>query len=106
MKDYQSPGHTRWDCKYHVVFIPKRRKKKKFGLLRWHLGEMFHDYVARCIILLMLVLTSADKAQARFQNIGEATLNGAKLLLHNIATVGVRDESPLDLGDFGQPEET
>jgi len=27
MKEYQSLSHTRWDCKYHVVFIPKRRKK-------------------------------------------------------------------------------
>ncbi|MGF6598396.1 hypothetical protein P3T23_003113 [Paraburkholderia sp. GAS448] len=27
MKDYQSLSHTRWDCKYHVVFIPKRRKR-------------------------------------------------------------------------------
>ena len=23
MKDYQSLSHTKWDCKYHVVFIPK-----------------------------------------------------------------------------------
>ncbi len=28
MKEYQSLSHTRWDCKYHVVFIPKRRKKR------------------------------------------------------------------------------
>jgi putative transposase len=28
MKEYQSLSHTKWDCKYHVVFIPKRRKKK------------------------------------------------------------------------------
>ena len=28
MKEYQSLSHTRWDCKYHVVFIPKRRKKQ------------------------------------------------------------------------------
>ena len=31
MKDYQSLSHTKWDCKYHVVFIPKRRKKRIFG---------------------------------------------------------------------------
>lgn len=29
MKEYQSLSHTRWDCKYHVAFIPKKRKKKK-----------------------------------------------------------------------------
>ena len=43
MKEYQSLSHTRWDCKYHVVFIPKRRKKRIFGVLRRHLGEMFRD---------------------------------------------------------------
>jgi len=40
MKDYQSLSHTRWDCKYHMVFIPKMRKKRIFGVLRRHLGEM------------------------------------------------------------------
>jgi len=43
MKEYQSLSHTRWDCKYHIVFIPKKRKKKIFGVLRQHLGEIFHE---------------------------------------------------------------
>ncbi len=43
MKEYQSLSHTRWDCKYHVVFIPKRRKKQIFGVLRRQLGEIFHE---------------------------------------------------------------
>ena len=43
MKEYQSLSHTRWDCKYHVVFIPKRRKKRIFGVPRRHLGEIFHE---------------------------------------------------------------
>ena len=43
MKEYQSLSHTRWDCKYPVVFIPKRRKKKLLGTLRKHLGEIFHE---------------------------------------------------------------
>ena len=41
MKEYQSLSHTRWDCKCHVVFIPKRRKKAVFGVLRKHLGDIF-----------------------------------------------------------------
>lgn len=40
MKEYQSLSHTRWDCKYHVVFIPKKRI---FGVLRKHLGEIFRE---------------------------------------------------------------
>ena len=43
MRDYQSLNHTRWDCKYHVVYIPKKRKKKLFGALRRHLGALFHE---------------------------------------------------------------
>jgi len=43
MKEYQSLSHTRWDCKYHVVFIPKRRKQKVFGALRRDLGEIFKE---------------------------------------------------------------
>ncbi|MDC8445743.1 MAG: IS200/IS605 family transposase [Nitrosomonas sp.] len=43
MKECQSLSHTRWDCKYHVVLIPKRRKKSIFGKLRKHIGEVLHD---------------------------------------------------------------
>ncbi len=43
MRDYKSLAHTKWDCKYHVVFIPKYRKKVIYGDLRNHLGEIFHE---------------------------------------------------------------
>ena len=43
MKECQSLSHTRWDCKYHVVFIPKKRKKMIFGKLRKHIGAVLHD---------------------------------------------------------------
>ena len=36
-------SHTRWDCKYPVVFIPKRRQKLIFGGIRNHLGDVFHE---------------------------------------------------------------
>jgi putative transposase len=43
MRDYKGLCHTRWDCKYHIVFIPKKRCKLIFGNIRKHLGEVFHD---------------------------------------------------------------
>ncbi|MBW1673282.1 MAG: IS200/IS605 family transposase [Deltaproteobacteria bacterium] len=43
MKNCQSLHHTKWDCKYHVVFIPKRWKEKIFGVLQKHLGDTFHE---------------------------------------------------------------
>lgn len=36
-------SHTKRECKYHVVWIPKYRRKSLYGQLRKHLGEVFHD---------------------------------------------------------------
>ncbi len=41
-QSYQSLSHSKWDCKYHIVFIPKKRRKALFGQVRRHLGEIFH----------------------------------------------------------------
>jgi len=41
--DYKSLAHSKWDCKYHVVFIPKCRKKKLFGKIRQYPGPVFHE---------------------------------------------------------------
>ena len=35
--------HTRWECKYHVVFIPKYRKKSIYGWVRKELGPIIRD---------------------------------------------------------------
>jgi putative transposase len=40
--DYQSLAHSRWDCKYHVVFVPKRRRRQLYGQIRRQLGAIFH----------------------------------------------------------------
>ena len=40
---YQSLSHSKWNCKYHVVFIPKRRRKMVFGQIRKQLGPIFHE---------------------------------------------------------------
>ena len=40
-------NHATWECKYHVVFTPKYRKKVLFGQLRRHLGTVFHDLARR-----------------------------------------------------------
>jgi len=38
---YETLNHTKWECKYHVVFIPKRRRKSLYGELRRFLGDLF-----------------------------------------------------------------
>ena len=40
---YQSLSHSKWNCKYHIVFIPKRRRKMVFGQIRKQLGPIFHE---------------------------------------------------------------
>ena len=40
MSEYQSLSHTRWECKFHVVFIPKGRRTVLFGQIRKELGEV------------------------------------------------------------------
>lgn len=40
MHEYQTLNHSKWECKYHVVFIPKYRKKVLYGGLRRHLGDV------------------------------------------------------------------
>jgi len=43
MKDISSLSHTAWDCKYHLVWVPKYRKTILYGHLRKHLGDIFKE---------------------------------------------------------------
>jgi REP element-mobilizing transposase RayT len=47
MDEYESLSHTKWECKYHIVFIPKCRRKTLFGQIRQHLGEVFRKLAAQ-----------------------------------------------------------
>lgn len=42
MEDYQKLSHTTWQCKYHIVFIPKCRRKRLYGVVKKELGGVFH----------------------------------------------------------------
>jgi len=52
MDDYQSLSHTRWECKYHVVFIPKCRRKVLYGQIRKSLGKILAELARQkdCLI--------------------------------------------------------
>ena len=53
MDEFESLSHSRWECKCHVVFIPKCRRKTLYVSLRRHLGEVFRQLAQRkeCEIL-------------------------------------------------------
>ena len=43
MKDWQSLAHTKWECKYHIVLVPKYRKKILYGKIRSRLGNIIRE---------------------------------------------------------------
>ena len=43
MNEYESLNHTKWECKHHVVFIPRYRRKALSGSLRKNLGSLFRE---------------------------------------------------------------
>ena len=47
MTDYRSLNHTKWACQYHVVFIPKYRKKVIYTELRRYLGDVLRRLAQR-----------------------------------------------------------
>jgi REP-associated tyrosine transposase len=46
-QDQNRLNHATWECKYHVVFTPKYRKKVLFGQIRRHLGTVFRELAQR-----------------------------------------------------------
>jgi putative transposase len=47
MDEAENLSHTKWQCKYHVVFIPKCRRKTLYKELRRYLGEVFRGLAAQ-----------------------------------------------------------
>jgi putative transposase len=43
MDKFESLSHTKWECKYHIVFIPKCRRRTLYEQLRQHLGQVFRE---------------------------------------------------------------
>ena len=46
-QDHNHLNYATWECKYHVVFTPKCRKKALFGQIRRHLGTVFRELAQR-----------------------------------------------------------
>ena len=52
MDNIESLAHTKWECKYHVVWIPKYRRKALYGELRKHLGPVLRELARQreCVV--------------------------------------------------------
>jgi putative transposase len=44
---FESLSHSKWECKYHVVFSPKFRRKILYGKIRQYLAKVFHELAAQ-----------------------------------------------------------
>ena len=43
MKEWQSSAHVKWECKYHIVIVPKYRRKVLFGKTRKQIGKILRQ---------------------------------------------------------------
>ena len=53
MKDWQSQAHVKWDCKYHVVIVPKYRRNVFYGKMRRRIGEILRDLCRQKDVVLV-----------------------------------------------------
>ncbi len=52
-KDWQSQAHVKWECKFHVVIVPKYRKKLLYGKVRRKVGEILRDLCRQAEVVLV-----------------------------------------------------
>lgn len=68
---YENLSHSRWNCKCHVVFVPKRRRRVLFGHVRRHLGDVFRALAKQkeCLTLRFLSSSRAKREVATAANL-------------------------------------
>ena len=96
--DVESLKHAKWECKYHVVCIPKGRRKLLYEQLRSHLGAVFHE------------LARQKESKIEEGICANCIYPGAidtPLLAPALAQPGFADQikAAIPLGRLGQPEE-
>ncbi len=53
MRDWQSQSHVKWYCRYHIVIVPKYRRKSMFGAIRRDIGQILKELCRRFSIELV-----------------------------------------------------
>jgi putative transposase len=60
MKDWQSQAHVKWECKYHLVFVPKYLHKVLYGKIRKRVGEILRKLCQQRGIYLLECKATPD----------------------------------------------
>jgi putative transposase len=68
MNDFESLAHVRWECKYHIVFIPKYRRKVIYGKLRNGIGRILRDLCEQKNIELLEGHAMSDHVHIMFEH--------------------------------------
>ena len=87
MSEYRSLSHSKYDCKYHLVFIPKNRRRVFFGEIRKEIGEIFHELAKQkgCAIIEGHLMPDRERGTSaplgrefiRIANISKSTVEQA-----------------------------
>jgi REP-associated tyrosine transposase len=98
MREYQSISPTKWDCKYHIVFIPERRKRVLYGKLRRELGKIFHE-------LARQKESQIVEGHLRADHVHMCISNPAKACCGQYSRVPQREECDHGCPEFSESEE-
>lgn len=70
MKEWQSQAHVKWECKYHVVILPKYRKKAMYGRLRGKIGKILRELCRQKDVELVEGKAMPDHVHMLLSNLG------------------------------------
>jgi alkylation response protein AidB-like acyl-CoA dehydrogenase len=79
MDKMESLNHTKWDCKYHVVFIPKNRRKVLYAELRKYLGEVFRSLALQKDLVQPVLISSTMAHDTFLRDAGRPCLKEAAM---------------------------
>jgi len=83
MEEYEKLNHSKWECKYHVVFIPKYRRKALYGELRRDLGAVIRKLTEQKESRIEEGHLMPDHVQIMISIWPSAEVNGAFLLFRH-----------------------
>ncbi|NJD37783.1 MAG: hypothetical protein FIA89_05585 [Geobacter sp.] len=64
MDNVQSLCHSKWECTYHIIWIPKGRRKALYGRIQQHLGDFLHAFWLAALFTWLADVLSCNDTHA------------------------------------------